>query len=61
MNVRDNLIKTKELLGESINTLNKLHCECDDYNGFTCNLHSWKGRLTRLIEEINGGIEGEEE
>lgn len=58
--IKENLTSIVTLLGSANKVLNKLPCECDDYNGFECNLHGWRNTLTKIREEINEAVEGEE-
>lgn len=45
---RDKLLEVAEY---SLKIVENLPCECDTYNGFTCNKHEWKRKLKNSIEK----------
>ena len=41
--------RLREVCQKSLEIANTLKCECDEYNGFTCDLHSWIDSLERIL------------
>jgi hypothetical protein len=53
---KSTLINMRKAIEKARNECNKLPCECDSYNGFSCPIHDWERTLEYLGNQVNDAI-----
>tara|TARA_Y100000310_G_scaffold313912_1_gene362824 strand:+ start:687 stop:1004 length:318 start_codon:yes stop_codon:yes gene_type:complete len=44
-----------DVMGSTYQRLAKMECECDSYNGFTCDLHEWRRTVLQALTNLGRG------